>query len=510
MIEDIAFFGFSRTGNINGKKYPAMINSLSEIKNDGDSLSLLGEKIDKKFVYPYEIEQQIIETPSFVMIPNGSELIRKPRRFARIIMSAIQKYGYSRLIYVSGISDPYIIPVLVYMGVSIFDDISLRIESSAGYMYTPIGIKKTEKDQTENNLNYVNELLMLLSESIENGTLRDIVEKNGVSSKALELLRLSDYSYFMEYDQVFPSRTPYIKANAIEDIYRPDLVRYRNRIMEAYKKPDIPVALLLPCSAKKPYSESKTHRRIIEGISDLRKYIHEIIITSPLGVVPRDLEEAYPPRFYDIPVIGLWYEDEKTMMKQTLLSYMKHNPYRKVIGFVPEDLNFISEAVPYDYEYVPFSFKNIDILREKIMNSIDREKRIDLRKAKYDSMLSYQFGEWIMKYVSGYAIRHNYNQDMIVKDSKILFVYNDRMGKFTINKNSAAFFLENGKFTVEIDDFKPTSYVYAVGVKGSTEDIRQEDEVVLAHDGEVRGVGIAKMPSTAMVALKKGIAVKVR
>ncbi len=243
---------------------------------------------------------------------------------------------------------------------------------------------------------------------------------------------------------------------------------------------------------------------------DLRKYIHEIIITSPMGVVPRDLEETYPPRFYDIPVIGLWYEDEKTMMKKTLLNYMKHNAYKKVIGFLPDDLNFISEAVPYDYEYVPFNFNNMDILREKIINSIDREKRIDLKRSKYDSILSYQFGDWILKYISGYSIRRSYNQDMIVKDSRILFVYNDKIGKFTINKNSAQFFLENGKFTVEIDDFKPTSYVYAVGVKSATEDIRQEDEIVLAHDGEVRGVGIAKMPGSAMIALKKGIAVKVR
>ena len=70
--------------------------------------------------------------------------------------------------------------------------------------------------------------------------------------------------------------------------------------------------------------------------------------------------------------------------------------------------------------------------------------------------------------------------------------------------------MENKKFCVEIDDFKPTANVYPVGILNATEDIRQEDEVVLHYKDEIRGVGIAKMPINAMKQLKKGTAVKVR
>ncbi|WP_175266547.1 DUF5591 domain-containing protein [Acidiplasma cupricumulans] len=51
--------------------------------------------------------------------------------------------------------------------------------------------------------------------------------------------------------------------------------------------------------------------------------MHELIVTSPVGLVPRELENSYPARFYDIPVIGLWYEDEKLMMKNLLKIILK-------------------------------------------------------------------------------------------------------------------------------------------------------------------------------------------
>ena len=34
------------------------------------------------------------------------------------------------------------------------------------------------------------------------------------------------------------------------------------------------------------------------------------MVTSPLGLVPRDLEEVWPAGHYDIPVTGDWTQDE--------------------------------------------------------------------------------------------------------------------------------------------------------------------------------------------------------
>ena len=63
---------------------------------------------------------------------------------------------------------------------------------------------------------------------------------------------------------------------------------------------------------------------------------------------------------------------------------------------------------------------------------------------------------------------------------------------------------------MEIDDFQPTANIYAMGVKSSTEDIRAEDEIIVHCNGDIRGVGIAKMPHILLGQAKKGVAVKMR
>ena len=68
------------------------------------------------------------------------------------------------------------------------------------------------------------------------------------------------------------------------------------------------VLVLLPCSAKKPYRLSQSHYRFRRAIKDLR--IHEVMVTAPLGLVPRELEDLWPAANYDIPVTGNWDSDE--------------------------------------------------------------------------------------------------------------------------------------------------------------------------------------------------------
>src|SRR5206468_4425543 len=87
-------------------------------------------------------------------------------------------------------------------------------------------------------------------------------------------------------------------AYASESLTRPEIVRFRRRIRERYGKPPSPrVLVLLPCSARKPYSTSRTHRRFRDAIlsSADPSAVHEAIATSPLALIPRSLERSYPP-----------------------------------------------------------------------------------------------------------------------------------------------------------------------------------------------------------------------
>ena len=66
------------------------------------------------------------------------------------------------------------------------------------------------------------------------------------------------------------------------------------------------------------------------------------------------------------------------------------------------------------------------------------------------------------------------------------------------------------KYRIEIDDFVPKGSVMAVGVLDVDPEIRIEDEVVVIHKTELRGVGKAAMSVPEMVASSRGVAVKVR
>jgi len=63
---------------------------------------------------------------------------------------------------------------------------------------------------------------------------------------------------------------------------------------------DKDILLFLPCSYKKPYSESETHRKIIQRLKKLKNYdrIHQVMISNP-GVIPREFENLYPFNSYD-------------------------------------------------------------------------------------------------------------------------------------------------------------------------------------------------------------------
>lgn len=60
------------------------------------------------------------------------------------------------------------------------------------------------------------------------------------------------------------------------------------------------ILLFLPCSYKKPYSESMTHKKIISRLKKNKFYprMHQVMISNP-GLVPREFENYYPFNAYD-------------------------------------------------------------------------------------------------------------------------------------------------------------------------------------------------------------------
>ena len=524
MIIDEAFFGFARAGSVDGKvQYPCILDTtmVEQIRKTNGTMEVLGQP-GMPAVEPQTVQGAAYLqngewlTEDIVIIPDGAQLIQRPRKLVERLSEIRGKYGMNKLIYLQGVADPYLVPILVYAGVSLFDDSTLRMDARDAYKLTILGRLKVLYQVSEQNITFLREILSVLSQSIKSGTLRELVEKYQISSKAMEILRLLDNDINGEGELFFPRRTPYIKANSLESLRRPDLARYRHYISTDYRKPESRrIAILMPCSARKPYSSSKSHKRIIEALGVMRNQVHELIITSPVGLVPRDIEQTYPASYYDIPVIGEWYEDEKLMINNIIEAFFSNNSYERAVAFVDEDLEFIMGHLPANSILVKWDRTDSSLAKLKdtvatLLAEHPPKGKYNQKMERFTKIAEYQFGSWISKYMEGCKIVKNYNSEMLVKDGKPVLVFNEMLGKFTINKQSAPWFLENGKFLVEIDNFKPTANIYAVGVLNTTDDVRQEDEVVLHHAGELKGVGIAKMPARAMIDLKKGVAVKVR
>ncbi len=96
---------------------------------------------------------------------------------------------------------------------------------------------------------------------------------------------------------------------------RPEIVKFRDKVIAHFHfPPRTRWVVLLPCSAHKPYSDSPSHARFAaamgRGWKEWRRHCSEIIITSPIGVVPRQLERCFPAAHYDVPVTGYWDEQE--------------------------------------------------------------------------------------------------------------------------------------------------------------------------------------------------------
>ena len=89
------------------------------------------------------------------------------------------------------------------------------------------------------------------------------------------------------------------------------------------------VLVLLPCSARKPYRFSKSHRRFIEAIGT--NAVHEVMVTSPLGLVPRDLEQVWPAQHYDLAVTGRWSADELKRIGSMLAALIEAHDYQCIV-----------------------------------------------------------------------------------------------------------------------------------------------------------------------------------
>lgn len=152
---------------------------------------------------------------------------------------------------------------------------------------------------------------------------------------------------------------------------------WQDYLLRWYESPvEKEIILFLPCSYKKPYSESETHRGIMRVLRELnlRQKVHDVMLSNA-GVIPREFENMYPFNSYD------WDEKKETEeIKQRYIevtarrieNYLKAHKYEKVLCFLKYDSESY-KALRIACDKLNLRFRNL--LDEKTYERIHEMKK---------------------------------------------------------------------------------------------------------------------------------------
>ena len=469
----------------------------------------------------------IDDSADVVVVPNAYELRKDPRRIVDVVVRLREAAGFGRLLCMLGIGEPSTVAILSYMGVDLFDDSLPRAAGLERVLLMPEAeVAMGDGDVAGANVDYMEAELAKVRMFIRADRLRELADQRSFSSpSSVALLRLYDQNAYGYAEETCSTVGCRFSCNSTQALRRPDLKRYRDR-MRDYRKPEHKrILLLLPCSAKKPYHISKTHRAFASAIHTAQHdtLVHEVIVTSPLGMVPRELDACYPANSYDIPVTGEWKCEERAMIREMVGSLIQQG-YDKVICHLGDDYELVEGLAEMECTVVgdptsPKSLENLDKALRAAAKGMEPVDYLVDRNNLARGLLEFQFGRDIADILmdeNTYAIGKFPYWKFIREDPEDrkkktqLGMMTPERGMVSLTLEGAEILAEVGYATVEIMDFELKGNLFAVGVIRADPRIRIGDEAIIVCDGQVRGVGVAMMCGREMTDLKRGIAVKVR
>jgi archaeosine synthase len=414
---------------------------------------------------------------------------------------------------------PSTVAILCYSGFDLFDYTAVDLKSAQGRFCTPEGDFPrdaltsgicscpgcTAGDVREHNRFALRQELALVTRFIGDGQLRDLVESRcRLDAAQVAILRHLDRHYgFMERVQPV-ARSGIMRANSGESLQRVEVRRFAERVIERYIPPKTDVAVLLPCSAKKPYSLSQSHRKFQQAVGGRA---HELIVTSPLGLVPRELETVYPAGHYDVPVTGYWDAEECAVIADILARYFRNHTYRRIIahleGGALKVAQMAADQCGIALEYSCTEHPTGTIALNMLDAVLAGERKI--KDDRLHGMISYQFNCDVD--TRGTTLRGHFPEVFYSRNNIQLFSIDTTTGMLRPTLDGWKVLPEG--YRVHIDDFIPEGDILAPGVVSADPAIRDGDEVLVVG-ARALGTGRAALPADEMLRSHRGVAVRVR
>lgn len=287
---------------------------------------------------------------------------------------------------------------------------------------------------------------------------------------------------------------------------RPEVLRWQERMK--LLEPFSDTIVVLPCSMKKPYSQSKSHTLF----KKYTKGLQEVIVTSPFGICPREMEKTYPIQSYDASTTGDWSDEEIKATSKCLKEYVKDY---KVIAHVSGGYRQACEEVLDNVVYTceddnTRSHESLENLKNEVKKadkiSYGQHKIHDLR-----SIARYQFNtkkaDALIPENTKTSGRFN---TRILSNKNQIATLHFETGLYTLNLKAGQILKEQEINRVFISFDLKSNTLFAPGIDKADENIIPNDEVVIIKDDTVVGVGKALMTGEEMVRSNMGIGVKVR
>ncbi len=459
-------------------------------------------------------------------------------------------------LYTPALATPENLGLLVYVGVDVVDD-TLAVIKAYDDIYMMPGGEYRLKDMSElpcgcnvcsntsvaelkemdatqrgdlvaqHNKIRLEEEKRVIVKHIRDGKLREYVEGKCRSDPWLTaLLRLTDqeYSYLEQRTHTYRRNTMY--TNSAESLDRIEVKRFALRVQERFQSLNNNILLLLPCSARKPYSISNSHQYFSRAMGKYRRALNEMIITSPLGIVPRELELIYPAAHYDTPVTGHWDLEERSWVGGCLLDYLRTNRYTYIIAHVDGAYKDICQSVASDLgldiiytaegEGNVTSSQSLKKLGDTVKALVNEEryplrKQRDITATMLRSIADYQFGVGAGELLvpDNATIKAPFPKHQIYDERTQLATLNPSTGTLTPTLEGGLRLIELGTYQVHIDDFVPVGNILAPGVVDADLAIRPSDQVLIVGKRAI-GVGRSLMGGDEMVRSGRGVAVDMR
>ncbi|MDD4483545.1 MAG: archaeosine synthase subunit alpha [Methanoregula sp.] len=459
------------------------------------------------------------ENGDVVMPANWHTALANPRQYVTWLKNLKEKTPADTLWYAPGAALPSNVHILCYSGFGLFDYTATDLKSAQGLFCTPEGEFPADAQKAgicscegckSGDLKLHNRLALegeigLVRYFIGQSKLRELVEARcRMNANHVAIMRHidRDYTWSEPYSPI--ARSGVMRANSGESMERVEVRRFAKRLLTRYRPPKATVAVLLPCSAKKPYSLSQSHRRFQMAIAGRA---HELIVTSPLGLVPRELECVYPAMHYDVPVTGYWDAEECAYISDILAKYLTKNKYDRVIahleGGALKVAEMAAEASGITLEYTCREHPTGEAALTQLSHALDCERKV--KDERLHGMLSYQFGCDVD--TRGMLFRGHFPEIFYTRNNQQLFSIDTGYG--LLRPTFEGWDLIPEGYRVQISDFVPEGDVLVPGVVDADPEIRDGDEVLVVGKMAI-ATGRAAMTAVEMKNSKRGVAVRVR